>query len=233
MFVCQLLLLSRLSAVPPGDAPQQRSFHSAETKCSTKRWDLKRVSGERHDNSCFLSVSFIRDSRNDIVRGRNVDLMLSRNWKAEGGEKKLVRPLSGKDLQKPDCKLTGFVTLHLCLCLFVPASLPIVSQKLLLKEVFLYWGDNKLLIVLQALQSFLPSTTSLFVFAQFQELSHFCVWLPMSVVRVEVKCIRVECELPHLTISHYSWHGCIMLDWFSCFCLSPGNYILCSLCCWI
>lgn len=150
--------------------------------------------------------------------------------KSRGGR---VLLLSGKDLQKAYCKLTGFVTLHLCLCLFVPASLPIVSQKLLLKEVFLYWGDNKLLIVLQAPQSFLPSTTSLFVFAQFQELSHFCVWLPMSVVRVEVKCIRAECELPHLTISHYSWHGCIMLDWFSCFCLSPGNYILCSLCCWI
>lgn len=157
MFVHQLPFLSQLSAVPPADrscdTPQRCSFHSAETKCSTKRWDLKRVSGERHDNFCFLSVSFIRDPRNYIVRGRNVDLMLSRNWKAEGG-KNLVRPLSGKDLQKPDCKLTGFVTLHLCLCLFVPASLPIVSQKLLLKEVFLYWGDNKLLIVLQALQSF-------------------------------------------------------------------------------
>lgn len=68
--------------------------------------------------------------------------------------------------------------------------LPIVSQKLLLKEVFLYWSVNKLSIVPYELCKVSPSTTSLFVFARFQELSRFCVWHPMSVVGLEVKCTR-------------------------------------------
>ena len=43
----------------------------------------------------------------------------------------------------------------------------------------------------------------------------FCVSLPMSVDRVEVKLYPfwMQASSP----SYYSWHGCISFDWFTCF----------------
>lgn len=66
-----------------------------------------------------------------------------------------------------------------------------------------------------------PSTTSLFVFAQFQELSHFVFHFRCQLLEWRSSCIRVEGKLPHLIISHYSWHGCIRHDWFTCLCSFP------------
>lgn len=66
-----------------------------------------------------------------------------------------------------------------------------------------------------------PGTTSLFVFAQFQELSHFVFHFRCQLLEWRSSCIRVEGKLPHLIISHYSWHGCIRHDWFTCLCSFP------------
>lgn len=67
------------------------------------------------------------------------------------------------------------------------------------------------------LYKFVASTTSLFVFAQFQELSHFVFPFRCQSIEWRSSCVRVECKLPRLIISHYSWHGCFRLDGFSCF----------------
>lgn len=57
-----------------------------------------------------------------------------------------------------------------------------------------------------------PGKTSLFVFAQFHELSHSVFHFRCQSIEWRSSCIRFVCELPHLIISYYSWHGRIRLD---------------------
>lgn len=47
---------------------------------------------------------------------------------------------------------------------------------------------------------FVPSTTSLFVFAKFQELSHFLFHFRCQSIEWRSSCVSVECKLPCLII---------------------------------
>lgn len=184
--------------------------------------------GDRLWQLLFLVRFRHRRLGNSVAGGRKVDLVQIWKQTAEGwGWMQLS--LSAVDQQKTpqtDSVCHACVSASLCHPL-----LAIVSQKLLLKEVFLYWSVNKLSIV--------PTSSAKFRWAQLPYLClHSSRNCPIFVFDFRCQSLEwrssvraAECELPHRTISHYSWHGCIMLDWFRCFCLSPGSDILCSLCC--
>lgn len=61
-----------------------------------------------------------------------------------------------------------------------------------------------------------PSTTSLFVSAEFQELSHVVFYFRCQLIEWRSSCVSVEWELPpFIIICHYSWHGCRRFEWFT------------------
>lgn len=199
--------------------------------CRKESWRQMRLDeGDRLWQLLFLVRFRHRRLGNSVAGGRKVDLEQSRKQTAEGWGR-MQLSLSAVDQQKTpqtDSVCHACVSASLCHPL-----LAIVSQRLLLKEVFLYWSVNKLSIV--------PTSTAKFRWAQLPYLClHSSRNCPIFVFDFRCQSLEwrssvraAECELPHRTISHYSWRGCIMLDWFRCFCLSPGSDILCSLCCWL
>lgn len=63
---------------------------------------------------------------------------------------------------------------------------------------------------------YVPSNTSLFVFAQFQELSCLVFLFRCQLMEWRSSCVGVKCQLPRLIIiCRYSWHLALVLIYFA------------------